>query len=280
MTFSPHKNIQYGKSGCICHLIFDNGGTCVSPFFFGCHSSHLGYICRIMRYLIIDDNPMARTVLRQIASGIEGMTLAAECASALEAFNFLQKEPVDLLLLDIEMPKMSGLELLKNLPSRPLVILISSKSAYAAEGFDLNVVDYIVKPITLPRFLTAVHKAREIWEGRLNTVEKSTEKDFLFVRSDGNLTKIRFDEILWVQALVDYVQFITSSGKKHTVHATMKAVESHLNDARFVRCHRSYIVNTDKIDRIEEGAMIAIGKQVVPMSEQYKSTVIKRLNLL
>lgn len=233
-----------------------------------------------MKYLIIDDNPMARTVLRQIASRVEGLQLAGECASALEAFNFLQKEPVDLLLLDVEMPEMSGLELLQNLPTRPLVILITSKPEYAVEAFDLNVADYIVKPVSLARFMTAVHKAREIWDGRLNTVEKSTEKDYLFVRADGALLKIRFDEILWVQALVDYVQFITVSGKKHTVHATMKAVESHLHDPRFARSHRSYIVNTDKIDRIEEGTMIIIGKQVVPLSEQYKAALLKRLNLL
>ncbi len=233
-----------------------------------------------MTYLIIDDNPMARAVLRQITSGMEGLTLAGECASALEAFNFLQKKPVDLLLLDVEMPEMSGLELLQHLPTRPLVILITSKTDYAVEAFDLNVADYIVKPVTLPRFMAAVQKARELWDGRLNTVEKSTEKDYLFVRTDGALTKIRFDEILWVQALVDYVQFVTVSGKKHTVHATLKAVESHLSDPRFVRTHRSYIVNTDKIDRVEEGAMIVIGKQVVPMSEQYKAAVTKQLNLL
>jgi DNA-binding LytR/AlgR family response regulator len=233
-----------------------------------------------MKYLIIDDNPMARAVLRQISSGLEGMTLMGECASALEAFNFLQKETVDLLLLDVEMPEMSGLELLQNLPSKPLVILITSKTDYAAEAFNLNVADYIVKPVTLPRFLAAIQKAKELWDGRHNTVEKSNEQDYLFVRSDGALTKIRFDDILWVQALVDYVQFVTTSGKKHTVHTTMKGVENHLNDHRFVRTHRSYIVNTDKIDRIEEGTMIVIGKQIVPISEQYKPSLISRINLL
>jgi DNA-binding LytR/AlgR family response regulator len=111
-------------------------------------------------------------------------------------------------------------------------------------------------------------------------VETSTEKDYLFVRADGALTKIRYDDILWVQALVDYVQFVTASGKKYTVHTTMKNVENHLNDARFVRTHRSYIANSDKIDRIEEGTMIVIGKQVVPMSEQYKAGVMERINLL
>ncbi len=233
-----------------------------------------------MKYLIIDDNPMARAVLRQLASGIQGMELAGECASAIEAFNVLQKESVDVLLLDVEMPEMSGLELLESLSSRPLVILTTSKTDYAVEAFDLNVVDYIVKPVTLPRFMAAVQKARDIWDSRHNTVEKSTEKDFLFVRADGALTKIRFDEILWVQALVDYVQFVTTSGKKLTVHATMKSVENHLNDTRFVRAHRSYIVNIDKIDRVEEGVMLVIGKQVVPMSEQYKSAVLEGLNLL
>lgn len=233
-----------------------------------------------MKYLIVDDNPLARTVLRQIASGVEGMTLAGECASALEAFNFLVNESVDLLLLDVEMPGMNGLELLKNLSPRPIVILITSKTEYAVDAFDLNVADYLVKPVTLPRFMVAIQKARELWDGRLNTVEKGMDKDYLFVRADGVLTKIRFDEILWVQALVDYVQFITDSGKKYTVHATMKNVENHLSEARFSRIHRSYIVNTDKIDRIEEGTMIVIGKHIVPLSEQYKPALMKRLNLL
>jgi two-component system, LytTR family, response regulator len=233
-----------------------------------------------MKYLITDDNPMARAVLRQLASGMDGLTLVGECSTALEAFNFLQKETVDLLLLDVEMPEMSGIELLQSLPNRPLTILITSKTEHAIEAFDLNVVDYIVKPVTLPRFILAIQKAQELWKSQLNTVEKSTEKDYLFVRTDGVLLKIRFDDILYIQALVDYVQFVTISGKKYTVHTTMKAVDQHLNDLRFVRSHRSYIINIDKIDRIEEGTIIVIGKQVIPMSEQYKLNVTKQLNLL
>lgn len=233
-----------------------------------------------MNYLIIDDNPMARAVLRQLAAGLEGLELEGECASALEAFNFLQKKPVDLLLLDVEMPEMSGLELLQNLSVKPLVVLITSKTDYAVEAFELNVADYIVKPVTMPRFLNAMSRARELWEGRNNTMENGVERDYLFVRADGALIKIRLDDILWVQALVDYVQFVTTSGKKYTVHATMKAVEQHLNDPRFVRAHRSYIVNIDKIDRIEEGSMICIGKQIIPVSEQFKANLTRKLNLL
>ena len=233
-----------------------------------------------MKYLIVDDNLMARTVLSQLASGIEGMTLVGECASALEAFNFLENNAVDLLLLDIEMPEMNGLELLQNLSNQPLIILITSKSDYSVEAFNLNVVDYILKPVTMPRFLTAVQKARELWQSRLNTLEKSTEKNFLFVRSEGALIKIQFEEILWIQALVDYVQFFTASGKKYTVHTTMKSVQNHLTDPRFVRAHRSYIVNTDQIERIEAGTSIVIGKETIPMGEQYKNAITKRLNIL
>lgn len=233
-----------------------------------------------MKYLIVDDNRMARTALRQLASGIEGMTLVGECVSALEVFNFLKKETVDLLLLDIEMPEMNGLELLQNLSNRPLIILITSKPDYAVDAFNLNVADYLLKPVTMPRFLAAMQKARELWESRLNTVEKSTEKNFLFVRSEGALIKIQFDEILWVQALVDYVQFFMASGKKYTVHSTMKSVENHLSDPRFERAHRSYIVNTDKIERIEEGTLIVIGKETIPIGEQYKNAITKRLNIL
>jgi two-component system, LytTR family, response regulator len=235
-----------------------------------------------MKYLIIDDNPIARTMLRQLASHLEGFTLVGECATAIEAFNFLQKEMVDLLLLDVEMPEMTGIELLQSLPNRPLVILITSQKEHALEAFELNVLDYIVKPVTLPRFMAAMKKAQELYASHLNTFEKGTdaEKDYLFVRSDGILLKIRFDDILWIQALVDYVQFFTVSGKKYTVHSTMKAVIQHLNDTRFVRSHRSYIVNVDKIDRIEEGTMIVIGNHVIPMSEQYRQIINKHLNLL
>jgi DNA-binding LytR/AlgR family response regulator len=234
----------------------------------------------MMNYLIVDDNRMARTVLRQLASGIGGIYLVGECSSALEAFNSLNNDAVDLLLLDIEMPDMNGLELLQTLQPPPLVILITSKPDYAVDAFNLNVADYLLKPVTMPRFLAAIQKARELWESRLNTVEKSTEKNFLFVRSEGALIKIQFDEILWVQALVDYVQFFTASGKKYTVHTTMKSVENHLSDPRFVRAHRSYIVNTDKIERIEEGTLIIIGKETIPIGEQYKNAIVKRLNIL
>ncbi|MCB9316833.1 MAG: response regulator transcription factor [Lewinellaceae bacterium] len=233
-----------------------------------------------MDCLIVDDNPMARAALRQIVSKLDGLTLLGECASAIEAYNRLLEEPVDLLLLDVEMPDMTGLDLLQQLPVRPLAILVTSKKDYAAEAYNLNVVDYIVKPVTLPRFLAAVQKAREIWEGRSNIVEKSTEKENLFVRADGALVKLWYADILWIQAMVDYVQFFLANGKKVTVHATLKGVEEHLADPRFVRTHRSYIVNLDKIDRIEEGSMIIIGRQVIPISEQYRPTVLKQLNVL
>lgn len=233
-----------------------------------------------MKCLIVDDNPMARAALRQIVSKIEGLSLVGECQSAEAAFDRLKQEPVDLLLLDVEMPEMTGLDLLQSLPVRPLAILVTSKSEYAAEAFNLNVADYIVKPVTLPRFLTAVQKAREIWDSRNNVVEKHDGPEDLFVRANGALVKIRLDDILWVQALVDYVQFVVSSGKKITVHATLKSVESHLSDPRFIRTHRSYIVNLNKIDQIQEGSMILIGKQIIPISEQYKPAVLKSLNVL
>ena len=231
-----------------------------------------------MTCLIIDDNPLARLALRNMASEIEGLQLAGECESAMEAFNFLQKNPADLLLLDVELPGMSGLELLKSLDHQPLAILITSKTDYAVEGFDLQVVDYIVKPVALPRLLKAVQRAMERFEAQRPASVEELHPSHLFARVNNQLLRIDFDDILFVQALGDYVVFQTAN-KKHPVHLTMKAAEERLPASRFLRVHRSYIVALNKIANVEQNSLL-VGKHIVPVSEHYKGELMQKLNVI
>lgn len=231
-----------------------------------------------MTCLIIDDNPLARLALRNLVEEISFLQITGECKSAMEVYNVLQKGKVDLLLLDVEMPGMSGLDLLRSLDQQPMVILITSKADYAVEGFDLQVVDYIVKPVELPRLIKAVQRAKERMEQVSGGNEEASFSDHLFLRINNQLQRIDFDEILFVQALGDYVVFQTEK-KKYPVHLTMKAVEERLPEERFMRVHRSYLIALDKIVNIEQNSL-QIGNHLVPVSEKIKGELMHRLNVL
>jgi DNA-binding LytR/AlgR family response regulator len=234
-----------------------------------------------MTCIIVDDNPMARAALRQLTEHIDALEVVAEFENATTAYNFLQKQSVDALFLDIEMPDMTGLELLENLAERPPVVLCTSKREYAAEAFELNVVDYLVKPVSLPRFIAAIEKLKSYGITENDATIDASSKDIhhIFIRANSALIRVDLADIYYIQALGDYVTFVTT-GKKYTAHLTMQNIEKALPAPYFLRVHRSYIVNTHRIDAIEEGTMLIINKQVVPLGEQYKSNLMKKLNLL
>jgi two-component system, LytTR family, response regulator len=234
-----------------------------------------------MTCILVDDNPMARAALRQLADHIEQLDVIAEFDNATSAYNFLQKQSVDALFLDIEMPDMTGLELLQNLAERPPVVLCTSKREYAAEAFELNVVDYLVKPVSLPRFIASVEKLKANAAAENDVLKETPTKDiqYIFIRANNALIRLDLVDIYYIQALGDYVTFITTN-KKYTAHLTMQNIEKALPAPQFLRVHRSYIVNTQRIDAIEEGTMLIINKQVIPLGEQYKSNLMKKLNLL
>ncbi len=230
-----------------------------------------------MNCIIVDDNKMARKALAMQVKEISFLDLKAECDNAISAFNILKEESIDLIFLDIEMPEMTGLELLKNLEKRPIVIFCTAKEKYAVEAFELNVADYIVKPYTTARFIAAVSRAKEIFDSRTNQIE-TTEKDYIFIRSNTVLTKILINEISYIQALGDYINIFVND-KRHTVHMTLRAIEDKLSAEKFFRIHRSYLINLDKIDSIEkETAYIA--KHPIPIGEQNKQSLLKKLNLI
>jgi DNA-binding LytR/AlgR family response regulator len=216
--------------------------------------------------------------LKQLVSQVQTLETVAECSNAMEAYNQLANNQIDLVFLDIEMPDMSGIDLIKKLGAKkPLIIFTTAKTDYAVEAFELNVVDYLVKPISQVRLLQAIEKAQEALDSNKQEV-KVEEQGFVFVKDNGMLKRISIEDILFLEAMGDYVKVHTSP-KFHVVHATLKSIEEKLPSSKFLRVHRSYIVAINKIDFIQEGT-IAIGKTTIPVADTHKANLNKRLNLL
>ena len=231
-----------------------------------------------MNCLIVDDDSIARATLRQLASLAKDLVVAGECENAVDAYHLLQEQPIDLIFLDIEMPGMTGLELTRNLGSKkPIIIFITSKKDYALDAFELNVVDYILKPVTTARFLQAVDKAKEVWESASEEV-KLDDDEFIFIRDSNIIKRLKLDEILYVEAMGDYAKLHTAK-RFFAVHATLKMVEQRLPASRFLRVHRSYMVPIAKIDSIQDGMIVIAGK-TIPVADAYRAALNKRMNVL
>jgi DNA-binding LytR/AlgR family response regulator len=216
--------------------------------------------------------------MKQLASQIKDIVVAGECANAMDAYNLLQGQSVDLILLDIEMPGMTGLELTKNLGNkRPVIIFTTSKKEYAAEAFELNVADYIIKPVTPARFIQAIDKAREIIESNAEEF-KMNDDEFIFFRDSNIVRRLKLDDILFAEAMGDYVKLYTTQ-KFFAIHTTLKLVEERLPAPRFLRVHRSYIVAISKIDTVQDGALVVNGKPV-PVADAFRAGLNKRMNIL
>ena len=232
-----------------------------------------------MKCIIVDDNKMARTAIRLMIEQVNFLELKHECESPMEAFNILKTEDLDLVFLDVEMPGMSGVELIKNLKNRPIVILITAKKDYAIEAFELNVADYLMKPVDLPRFTLAVERAKELYDSKNHKINGGKkDKEYIFARSNNILAKIKIDEIKYIQALGDYVNIFTDD-KRYTVHITLKGIEEKLPQDKFYRLHRSYITSLNHVDNIEESTAY-IGKHPLPIGEQFKKELLRKLNLI
>lgn len=228
--------------------------------------------------LIIDDNEIARTTLAELSGQIKGLVIAAECSSAMEAYNYLQEKPVDLLLLDIEMPGMTGLELTRNLgDKKPIIVFTTSRKEYAAEAFELNVADYLVKPIMPGRFLQAIEKAREVLDSRQEEMQAGDD-EFIFIRDSNVVRRLKLEDILYAEAMGDYVKLYTTQ-RFFAVHTSLRVVEERLPSPRFLRVHRSFLVAIDKIDTLQDGALVVAGKSL-PVADAYRKALNKRMNVL
>lgn len=234
--------------------------------------------------IIIDDEPLARKGLREYIADVDFLVLTGEFENPLKATNTLKEGNVQLVFLDIQMPKITGIEYLRSLNDPPPVVFTTAFPQYALEGFDLNALDYLVKPISFERFLKAAMKAREYyhWRGRLaenialdtgKTVAE--EHEYFFIKSGNKLVKIFFDDILYVEALQNYVTIHTKD-KKYITYLTFKSVEEYLPAKNFIKCHKSYIIAASKISGIE-GNDILIGNQQIPVSRNNKEEVMDKL---
>lgn len=230
-----------------------------------------------MKALIVDDNDIARTTLAHLAKQVPDLSIVSEFSNAIEAYHYLQTNSVDLIFLDIEMPEMTGIELTKTLSGKETIIIFTtSKKEYALEAFELNIADYLLKPIMPVRFLQAVSKAQTILESRKENVEV-TRDEFLFVR-DSNITRrLKLDDIFYAEAMGDYVKFYTKE-KMFAIHGKMKTAEERLPKDHFIRVHRSYIVSVGKIDTLQDGGIMINGK-FIPVADAYRKALNTRMNV-
>ena len=224
--------------------------------------------------IIVDDEPLARKGLAEYVAEVPFLELKAQCESALAANEVLNTQKIDLVLLDIQMPKMSGIEFLKTMRDRPMVIFTTAFTDYALQGYELDVIDYLVKPISFERFLKAANKAREFYEAKVKTTTEPQETYF-FVRCDNRYEKIYYDELLFVEALENYVILQTRT-HKYISYLTFKSVEEYLPGSQFVKVHKSFIIAASKIDNIV-GNEIKMGGHTIPISRNLKEALMNKI---
>ncbi len=225
--------------------------------------------------IIIDDEPLARRGLKEYIADVDFLSIIGEFDNPLRASEKMSSGECELLFLDIQMPKITGLEFFKTLLSPPPVIFTTAYPQYALDGFEVNALDYLVKPISFDRFLKAAMKAREFYEIRETNQQEDSSSAYFFIKADNKLVKISFEEILYIEALQNYVNIYTL-GKKYMTYLTFKAVEEYLPAEKFIKVHKSYIVSVSRIDSIE-GNDIKIGEQHIPISRNQKDEVMEKL---
>ncbi len=218
-----------------------------------------------IKCLIIDDEPMAQRILQRFVSEVAFLDLQGVCKDALEAMDLLSKHPVDLLFLDINMPQLSGLDFYKTLPNPPAVIFTTAYPDYAVQGFEVNAVDYLLKPIAFERFITAVNKAKDL--------QKETDDDILWVKSDKVLHKIPFQQIDYLEALGDYVK-VHCEDVVLTTNNTLKNIKEQLPATIFMQLHKSFIVNIQKVTSVSGGQAFC-NEKALPIGRKYKEDFLE-----
>jgi two-component system, LytTR family, response regulator len=230
--------------------------------------------------VIIDDEPLAREGIASYVREIDFLQLVATCVNPLEMVNLSGEHHIDLIFLDIQMPKMNGIDFLKIVQKPPMVIITTAFPSYALEGFQLNVLDYLLKPITFDRFFKAVNKAKDYHQLITKAAEPGTgtgnaPADYFFIKCGNKYEKIHFDDILYVEGMQNYVTIYTSKGKYVTL-LYLKNLEQNLDNKSFIRVHKSYIVSINKIEGIE-GNEIFIQSHRIPISRNYREQVINQV---
>jgi two-component system response regulator LytT len=236
--------------------------------------------------IIIDDEAASRTIMTYLCSQVENLDVIEEFPNALSAMKFLRKNDIDLIFLDLHMPNFSGFDFIETLRNPPNIVLTTSDRNFAIEAFEYDcIVDYLLKPITLPRFLKSIEKAQKqkrtvapLQQVLASTAPVSSLEKEMYVNIDRRLVKIMFESIHLIEAKGDYI-LIKTDTKNYTVHSTLKKIEEKLPDGLFLKVHRSYIINIKKIIDIEDNSVL-IEKNVIPISRSNRPELMRRLNLL
>lgn len=229
-----------------------------------------------VKCLIVDDEDLAIDVITEYINRIDYLKLVGTCKSAVEALTVLNQQAIDLLFLDIQMPGLTGLQLIRNLSSRPEVIFTTAYSEYALEGFELEALDYLIKPIPFDRFIKAINRYFKLNHQPLQIQEQSTtdtfKDSFIFVKSDKVMVKVVLSDITHIESLRNYVSIYLKEGQEIKTLNTISNIEEKLPETHFLRIHRSYIIAIDKIDSFTSGSVKITG-QYIPIGRNYKEQV-------
>jgi DNA-binding LytR/AlgR family response regulator len=225
-----------------------------------------------IRCVAIDDEPLAVKKIAGYILKVPFLELVAECRSAAEAMSIMDKNDIQLLFIDINMPEISGMEFVKSLTNKPYVVFTTASSEYAVEGFQVDAIDYLLKPITFSNFLKAANKVKNLMELTSNSQKESvkTSANHLFVKSDFKLIRIELNDIKYIESQHEYIKIHLINSNPVMTQLSLKSMEEQLPSDRFMRIHRSYIVNLAKVSMIERNRIVFDGKIYIPVSEQYK----------
>lgn len=233
--------------------------------------------------LVIDDEPLARDLMRSHIEKLENFEICAECGDAMKALQELHNHKIDLMFMDIQMPQITGIEFLKTLKNPPKVILTTAYREYALDGFELDVVDYLLKPITFERFLKSINKYYQATQEEINNSKpvtlnnNHTEEAFIYVKENKKVVKLHLSEILYVEGLSEYVQIYTND-KKIITKTSMTNMSDKLPEDNFIRIHKSYIVSLSKIEAFTSSSIEVPGKEL-PIGRSYKNSVLEVLRV-
>lgn len=229
-----------------------------------------------IKCLVVDDEPLAAKVIESYLKKLDGFELAAKCSNAVEAFNQLNSNNIDLIFLDIKMPQITGMDLIRSLTNPPKIILTTAYREYAVESYEHDVVDYLLKPISFERFLKAVSKITNTISNTTGSITpKENEPEYIFVKSNKKQVKVALDEILYIEGLKEYLRIVTSN-EKIISYLSLTYMEEKLPSSQFVRVHRSYIVSIDKI-RSYTSTELTLTDKTIPIGRHYKQRTLKML---
>jgi len=228
----------------------------------------------MLRCLAIDDEPLALELLEDNISKVPFLELVGSCGNPLEAMKVLQNESIDLIFLDIQMPGLTGLQFIQSITEKPMFILITAYEKYALEGFNLDVVDYLVKPVSLDRFIKACHKARELHQLKTGKERgESNNPSYFFINVDYSLVKVVFSDIMWIEGFKDYLKIhLKSTSKPIVARLTMKSIEEQLPASMFIRVQKSFIVSKEHITAVRKNSVF-INDIEIPVGDNYKEAI-------